>query len=74
MENGTRLKGELYGNPALQGGGRARQASRLEDGTRLKGGARELCRYRSHGVPARRASRPEVPSSRRDVLIRIPPA
>ena len=34
----TRLKGEVCGNPALQGGGDKHvRAGRLEDGTRLKG-------------------------------------
>jgi len=48
-------------------GGRGKP-DRLEDGTRLKGDAWELCRRRGHVTPAMRASRPEVPSSRRDVL------
>ena len=34
----TRLKGGLYGNPALQGGGVCAEPCRLEDGIRLKGG------------------------------------
>ena len=42
--NAESLKGVIYGNPALQGGGgKHARPIRLEDGTRLKGGAWDLC-------------------------------
>ena len=71
--NAESLKGVIYGNPALQGG---EQACR----TNPSGGRHSPKKQRLEFVPrlwpwnvGRGASRLEVPSSRQDVLVRIPP-
>ena len=71
--NAESLKGVIYGNPALQGGGQACQAN--------PSGGRHSPERRRLGFVLRLwpwnvgkgASRLEVPSSRRDILVRIPP-